>query len=106
MENTKYTITLRNGKVLENLTKNGDMYINPTKISEEELNTAALKNVQIAIVDGDIAYTDVIKNGICDTVLEWPNGYAFNIREKSYDEILADRLEEIESGMIELAGLL
>lgn len=104
--NALYTITLNNGTVLYNLRKNGDMYINPNVITKNELNSAALKNVHIAVSDnGNTAEYD-LKNCVCDTVLTWPDGYAFNIREKSYNEILAERLDEIEGGMIELAGLL
>ena len=95
-----YTITLSNGKSFNNLSMNGDMYVSQTEITMQDFE-GGLNHVEIT--DGDEVTT--IDNAVCDTVLHWPEGYLFNIREMTQGEKLAAMMDDINMALVELAGI-
>ena len=106
----KYTITMSDGIVLDNLTMNGNMYVSQTEIALEDLNAETLASVTIVETDDGGSHENTYMNMVCDGVLHWPEGWMFNLREMTQQEIermeLEMRLEEAEAALIELAGLI
>lgn len=93
-------ITLSNGQKLKDLTMNGDMYVSQKKVTLEEIRN----NLQtVTIMDGENG--TVMQNAVCDTVLHWPEGYLFNIREMTPTERLASMMEDIDMALVELASI-
>ena len=107
---SKYTITMSNGVVLDNLTMNGSMYVCPVEIALETLNEEALGEVTIVETEDGVSTTTVYHNMVCDGVLHWPEGWLFNLREMDPDEVerkqMETRLDEAEAALIELAWLI
>lgn len=95
-----YTITLSNGKSFDNLSMNGDMYVSQTEVTTQDFN-GGLNRVEITDGEGVTA----IENAVCDTVLHWPEGYMFNIREMTQAEKLAAMMDDINMALVELAGI-
>lgn len=93
-------IKLSNGKEFKNLTMNGDMYVSKKKVEMQDFS-GGLTHVEIT--DGDEVTT--IDNAVCDTVLHWPEGYLFNIREMTQGEKLAAMMDDINMALVELAGI-
>lgn len=103
-----YTITLSDGRRLENLTVNGTNFVSKTKVDEEifQNNLAAVK-----ISDGktERAY----ENLVFIQQMEWADGtYYLAFREKTRMELLTEEITENSTGMadvqdalVELAGL-
>ena len=103
-----YTITLSDGRKLENLTVNGTNFVSKTKVDEEifQNNLAAVK-----ISDGktERAY----ENLVFIQQMEWADGtYYLAFREKTRMELLTEEITENSTGMadvqealVELAGL-
>ena len=103
-----YTITLSDGRKLENLTVNGTNFVSKTKVDEKIFrnNLAAVK-----ISDGktERAY----KNLAFIQQMEWADGtYYLAFREKTKMELLTEEITENSTGMadvqealVELAGL-
>lgn len=105
-----YTIILHDNSRLENLTMNGDMYVSNTEITSDILNDNTLKTVTIIESENRKTTTTTINNAICDGIIHWPDGWLFNIRERSSEEKIqaemATRLEEIDAALVELAELI
>lgn len=103
-----YTITLSDGRKLENLTVNGTNFVSKTKVDEKIFrnNLAAVK-----ISDGktERAY----ENLAFIQQMEWADGtYYLAFREKTKMELLTEEITENSTGMadvqdalVELAGL-
>lgn len=77
---SKFTITLSNGRQLGDLTMNGSMYVSKTEITADILTADALKTVTITGNDGS---TTTLHDAVCDSILHWPEGWLFNLREPS-----------------------
>lgn len=88
----RYTITLNDGKRLEGLTMNGTMYVSQVPVTADDLNAAALERVTIVETDGAGETREtVMQKAVCDGILDWPEGWLFNLREPSpLDRQLAD----------------
>lgn len=96
----KYSITLNTGKTFDNLTMNGTMYVSQTEIKKsdfEGIRRAVISNGETEII---------INDAICDTVLHWPEGYLFNIREMTMQEKQTIMLEDINMALVELANMI
>lgn len=108
---SKYTITLNDGKQLDDLTMNGSMFVSQTEVTVEDLSAEALESVTIVETDdaGDTTET-TMENAICDGILHWPEGWLFNLRQLTTEETerkaLETRLDEAEAALIELAGMI
>ena len=89
-----YTITLGNGTVLDGLTMNGSMFVSQTEITKDLFTPEALKQVTIVESDGETTRETVLHNALCDTVLHWPEGYLFNLRELGGQEKQIHDLQE------------
>ena len=96
----KYTITLNTGKMFSDLTMNGDMYVSRTEVKKSDFD-----GITRAVIAGNGAETH-INGAVCDAVLHWPEGYLFNIREKTKSERDAESIEAIEAALVELAGII
>lgn len=107
---SKYTITMSNGVVLDNLAMNGSMYVSQDEVTMDMFGADALSEVTIVETDEAGTRTVVHHNMICDNVLHWPEGWLFNLREMSESEQermnLEARLEEQEAALIELAAMI
>ena len=81
---SKFTIILNDGERLDNLTLNGSMFVSQTEVALEQLNEEALAEVTIIETDDAGNTTEThMENAVCDNVLQWPEGWLFNIREPS-----------------------
>ena len=104
-----YTITLSDGRKLENLAVNGTNFVSKNKVDEEIFrnNLAAVK-----ISDGktERAY----KNLVFIQQMEWADGtYYLAFREKTRMELLAEEITEnsigmadVQDALVELAGMI
>ena len=105
-----FTITLSNGRQFSGITMNGSMFVSKTEITADDLSREALKTVTIAETDGDKTTTSTLANAVCDAILHWPEGWLFNLRQMTQQEIermeLEMRLEEAEAALIELAAMI
>lgn len=100
----KYMIALKNGKVLNDLGLNGNMFVSKTEVTEEDLSRAALAKVTITETDEEgNATVSVMRDAVCDTVLHWPEGWLFNIREKTEMEKQEERLAFMEGCIMEMS---
>ena len=84
---SRYTITLRSGRQLENLTLNGSMFVSQEEITKEELSPDELSEITVTETpdSGDAIVTEKADQ-VCDAVLHWAEGYLFNIRDMSEQE--------------------
>lgn len=89
-----YTIVLGDGTMLENLSMNGTMFVSQEQITKELFTDEALKQVTIIENDGENTDETILHNAVCDTVLHWPEGYLFNLRELSRQETEIRDLQE------------
>ena len=107
---TKYTITMSNGIVLDDLTMNGSMYVSQNEVTEEMLNEDALSEIVIVETEDGVSSTTTYGNMLCDGILHWPEGWLFNLRAMSDQELehrqMEARLEEQEAALIELAAMI
>ena len=86
---SKFTIILNDGKRLDDLTQNGTMFVSATEVTEADFNAEALKAVTVIETDDTGASSTVeMNNVVCDKVLHLPEGWMFNLREPSTEEIL------------------
>lgn len=84
---SKYMIALKSGKVLNDLRLNGNMYVSKTEVTAEDLTPEELAEVTITETDSDgNATVTRMTDAVCDTVKHWPEGWIFNIREKTTEE--------------------
>ena len=92
-----YTIELKGGKRIENVAMNGSMFVAPEEITMEDLNSTALEQVTITeIPDEGEPTTTILENTVCDGIKHWPEGYLFNIREKTTEEKQASEIEQLK----------
>lgn len=82
----KFKITLNDGKQLDGLTMNGTMFVSATEVTVDDLNTKALERVTITETGDGGSTETVMQNAICDGILEWPEGWLFNLREPTAEE--------------------
>ena len=91
MEN-KFTLTLSDGTILENIGLTGNNWISEEKIDDSVFNDEALKHVTIENVDtGDV---EELVNQTLVQNIEYNGEYWFIFREKGQVELLAERVEE------------
>lgn len=84
---TKYTITMADGTVLDNLLMNGNMYVSQTEITKDDLNLDALSEVVIKETEDDgTEHEDTFENMVCDGVVHWAEGWLFNLRTMTNGE--------------------
>ena len=103
-----YTITLSDGRKLENLTVNGTNFVSKTKVDEE-----IFQNNLAAVVISDGKTKKTYENLVFIQQMEWADGtYYLAFREKTRMELLAEEITENSTGMadvqealVELAGL-
>lgn len=77
---------------------NGTMFVSPEEIRKEDLTAEALERVVITETpDEGAPVTSVLENAVCDTVLHWPEGWLFNVREKTIEEIQAETIAALKS---------
>jgi len=76
---------------------NGGMFVSQSKVEKSDFTAEALKRVAIVeIPDQGEPKSTVITDAVCDTVLEWPEGYLFNIREKTLEEKQAELIVQLQ----------
>lgn len=91
---SRYTITLRSGRQLEDLTLNGTMYVSQEEITKEELSLDELSEITIVeTTDGGQTVETVKNDQVCDAVLHWDEGYLFNVRDMSGQEKVVAELD-------------
>ena len=93
----RYTITMKDGTQLRDLSMNGSMFVSQEEISPDLFTPERMKKVTIVETDEDgQEKSSVILKAVNDGVKAWPEGYLFNIREMTKDEA-------INAGLLELA---
>lgn len=99
-----YAIKLADGRRLENLTMNGNMFVSQEKIAIDDLDVESLEEVTITeYPEGGGEVDTTIENAVCDGVLHWPEGYLFNLREEDpRDKALRELREDTETALNEL----
>lgn len=84
---SRYTITLRSGRQLTDLSLNGSMFVSQEEITKEELSPEELSQITIQEIPDSGATAETEKQDqVCDAVLHWPEGYLFNVRDMSEQE--------------------
>lgn len=97
MEETTFKIELKNGSIITG-TINGNNYITQQSITEDVLSDSNLVGMRI---NGTI-----IRNMTCCNLWTESDGTHIIFREKTITDIMQERLEEYETAIIELAGLI
>ena len=84
---------------------NGNMFVSKKEITEDDLNAAALKRVSITEIpeEGEETVT-IIENAVYDRILAWPEGWLFNLREKSKEEQQAEEIQNLQEKNAFLEG--
>lgn len=103
-----YTITLSDGRKLENLAVNGTNFVSKTKVDEE-----IFQNNLAAVVISDGKTERAYENLVFIQQMEWADGtYYLSFREKTKMELLAEEITEnsigmadVQDALVELAGL-
>ena len=103
-----YTITLSDGRRLENLTVNGTNFVSKTKVDEK-----IFQNNLAAVVISDGKTERTYENLVFVQQMEWADGtYYLAFREKTRMELLAEEITEnsigmadVQEALVELAGL-
>lgn len=103
-----YTITLSDGRKLENLTVNGTNFVSKTKVDEK-----IFQNNLAAVVISDGKTERACENLVFIQQMEWADGtYYLSFREKTKMELLAEEITEnsigmadVQEALVELAGL-
>lgn len=104
-----YTITLSDGRKLENLTVNGTNFVSKTKVDEE-----IFRNNLAAVVISDGKTERAYENLVFVQQMEWADEtYYLAFREKTRTEMLLEKIMENSTGMadaqealVELAGMI
>lgn len=101
---SRYTITLKSGRQLDDLGLNGSMFVSQEEITKDDMNAEELEEVTITEHHEDGSETETtIGNAVCDGVLHWDEGYLFNIREEDpRDRALRELREDTETALNEL----
>lgn len=103
-----YTITLSDGRKLENLAVNGTNFVSKTKVDEK-----IFQNNLAAVVISDGKTERAYENLVFIQQMEWADGtYYLSFREKTKMEMLAEEITEnsigmadVQDALVELAGL-
>lgn len=103
-----YTITLSDGRKLENLAVNGTNFVSKTKVDEK-----IFRNNLAAVVISDGKTERAYENLVFIQQMEWADGtYYLSFREKTRMELLAEEITEnsigmadVQDALVELAGL-
>ena len=103
-----YTITLSDGRKLENLTVNGTNFVSKTKVDEK-----IFQNNLASVVISDGKTERTYENLVFIQQMEWADGtYYLAFREKTRMELLAEEITEnsigmadVQEALVELAGL-
>lgn len=103
-----YTITLSDGRKLENLAVNGTNFVSKTKVDEK-----IFQNNLAAVVISDGKTERAYENLVFGQQMEWADGtYYLSFREKTRMELLAEEITEnsigmadVQDALVELAGL-
>lgn len=103
-----YTITLSDGRKLENLAVNGTNFVSKTKVDEK-----IFQNNLAAVVISDGKTERAYENLVFIQQMEWEDGtYYLAFREKTRMELLAEEITEnsigmaeVQDALVELAGL-
>ena len=93
---SRYTITLKSGKVLSDLGMNGNMFVSKTEVTKADLSESELSEVVITESGDDYATDTTVEGAVNDIIKHEPEGYMFNIREKTKEEQQAERIAELE----------
>lgn len=84
---SRYTITLRSGRQLTDLSLNGSMFVSQEEITKDELSPEELSQITIQeIPDSGAAVETEKEDQVCDGVAHWAEGYLFNVRDMSEQE--------------------
>lgn len=94
-----YTITLNNGVQLANLTMNGTMYVSHDEVTRDILTAEALKTVTISETSDGQVITTTLHDAVCDNILHWPEGWLFNLREPSENDMLLRQIEALNTDL-------
>ena len=101
-----YTITLSDGRKLENLAVNGTNFVSKTKVDEK-----IFQNNLAAVVISDGKTERAYKNLVFVQQMEWADGtYYLAFREKTRMELLTEeinltRLDEQEAALVDVAAV-
>ena len=103
-----YTITLSDGRKLENLAVNGTNFVSKTKVDEK-----IFQNNLAAVVISEGKTERAYENLVFIQQMEWADGtYYLAFREKTRMELLAEEITEnstdmadVQDALVELAGL-
>ena len=91
---SRYTITLRSGRQLTDLSLNGSMFVSQEEIAREDLSPEELSQITIQETPDDGEATETEKQDqVCDAVLRWAEGYLFNIRDMTEQEKVVAELD-------------
>lgn len=76
---------------------NGNMFVSQEEVTPEDLSAAALKKVTITETpeEGAPIVTE-IQNAVNDRILNWPEGYLFNLRERTIEEQQAEKISSLQ----------
>ena len=104
-----YTITLSDGRKLENLTVNGTNFVSKTKVDE-----GIFRNNLASVVISDGKTERAYENLVFVQQMEWADGtYYLAFREKTRMELLAEEITEnsigmadVQDALVELAGMI
>lgn len=94
-----YTITLSSGVQLANLTMNGTMYVSHDEVTRDILTAEALKIVTISETSDGKVIATTIHDAVCDNILHWPEGWLFNLREPSENDMLLRQIEALNTDL-------
>ena len=104
-----YTITLSDGRKLENLAVNGTNFVRKTKVDEK-----IFQNNLAAVVISDGKTERSYENLVFIQQMEWADGtYYLAFREKTRMELLTEEITEnsigmadVQEALVELAGMI
>lgn len=95
-----YKITLKDGTIIDNLTKNGDNFVSSTEVKEDTFTADRLASVTVTDTDSSEAQTyDDIKAA---QVQKWPDGYYIAFGHKSEAEKQEEKITALELAFTEL----
>ncbi|MBQ9302018.1 hypothetical protein [Butyrivibrio sp.] len=82
MDKTIYSITLGDGKVIEDLTMNGNNFVSQAEVTEDDFTD--LSQVTITGSDGT---EEILKNVELNQIAHYSDGWYFILRELTPEEI-------------------
>lgn len=100
----RYTITLKSGRQLTDLTLNGSMFVSQEALAKEDLSPEELSEITVMETHDSGSHTEtVLTDQVCDAVLHWPEGYLFNLRDEDpRDRAVRLLREDTETALNEL----